>query len=139
MINELMKQCSELKPGKGQFKVGNSTVTYNITDHGYHVSIVSGSDLDVDKKEKVNTTKETIDKMVKEFTKEVESLTDDVFIKTCEDFDKFQPISINQLTQLFEAGTDLLKVTNGIKAFKKQANEVIRAEISNLEKQMFKI
>ena len=41
MLNELLAQLKELKPGKGQFVVGDTTITYDVNEDGYSIKMVS--------------------------------------------------------------------------------------------------
>lgn len=146
MINELINQLKQLEPGQGQFEMNGSKVTYNITPNSYSIHIVSkGNDHDEDKcsdaskqaEDKAKAIKAEAEKLVNGFTKELDKLTDDVFVASCDKFENMFDMTINDLNKKFLDGKDLEGIKKGIVNFKNAVNTAVIEEINKLKAQMF--
>lgn len=146
MVNELINQLKNLKPGQGQFEVNGSKVTYNITPNSYSIHIVSkGNDCDADKcsdvgkcaEDKAKAVKAEAEKLVSNFTKELDKLTDDIFVASCDKFENMFDMTINDLNKKLLDGKDLEGIKKGIVNFKSAVNTAVIEEINKLKAQMF--
>ena len=142
MINELIKQLKALKPGKGQFTVGDTVIDYDITDNGYTISMVSGvennkqDDAEKAASKKAATIKKEISEYVEKFKDDMKQIDDEVFAEACEQFNKFSSFSLNDLSKACDRAIDFNFIKNGITMFKRNVNSVIEKKIIELKKQI---
>lgn len=150
MIHELIQQLKQLKPGKGQLVVGDTTINYDITDHGYSIRMTSGYTPEVsglkDQPETQNSAeqravaiKNAINAHVEQFKKDIDAISDEVFQETCELYSKHSPISLNELSKAFDKAIDFKLIKRGTDTFKRCVNTVIDNKIEGLRKQIQKV
>ena len=143
MINELVQQLKQLKPGKGQFVVGDTTIDYNITDNGYSIKMVSGttdkkecSEIEKAAEEQAASIKKIINDHVDKFKEDMDKIDDDIFQSACELFSKNAPFSLNDLSKAFDRAIDFKLVKSGTDMFRRAVNLIIENKIDRLKKQI---